>query len=121
MPAESADVERPLLLARRAARLVGPHHIWTKCTGSAGGRRVEPEGVVALGVHDARPGAHPLREPAVHDAGVAPGVLVHQRARQHPGDDLRVAVRMVGIAAPGRGPGPSLCTSSAPNDVLPGS
>ena len=77
--------------------------------------RIQPEGVVALSVHDAGAGAHPLREPAVHDAGVAPGVLVHQGARQHPGDDLGVAVRMVGDSRCPERTRSSLCTSSAPN------
>ena len=48
--------------------------------------------VVLLRMQDAAAGAHPLRQSGVDDPAVAGGVLVDQRALEHPGDDLHVAV-----------------------------
>jgi hypothetical protein len=45
-------------------------------------------------VQDPGAGAHPLRQAGVDDAGMPGGILVHQRALEHPGDDLHVLVRV---------------------------
>ena len=57
-------------------------------------RASQPPGVVLLAVQDAGARAHPLGQARVDHPRVALGVLVHQRALQHPGDDLHVLVRM---------------------------
>src|SRR3546814_5171087 len=58
------------------------------------GTALDPPGVVLLGVQDAGAGAHPLGQARVDHALVALGVLVHEGALKHPGDDLHVTVRM---------------------------
>src|SRR3954470_11615524 len=53
---------------------------------------LQAPGVVLLAVQDPGAGAHPLGQARVDDAVVPGGVLVHQRALHHPGDDLHVPV-----------------------------
>src|SRR3954470_15010840 len=55
---------------------------------------LQPPGVVLLAVLDPGAGAHPLGQTRIDDAVVARGVLVHQGALHHPGDDLHVPVRV---------------------------
>ena len=50
--------------------------------------------IVLLTVHDSGTGAHALGESRIDDAGVADGILVHERTAKHPGHDFHVLVRM---------------------------
>src|SRR5262249_55761011 len=54
------------------------------------------------GVPDAAAGAHTLGQARVDEAGVAERVLVLELARQHPGHDLHVLVRVGVEASAGR-------------------
>src|SRR5688500_2163047 len=78
-----------LLVARGDAALVGHdphlHEVDGLVVAVAAG---EPPGVVLLRVEDAGAGAHPLGQPGVDDAGVTGGVLMDERALQHPRHDL---------------------------------
>ena len=65
-------------------------------TGSA------PTGSGDLGVHHARAGRQHLHRAGHDHAGVPVVVGVRAAPRQHPGDDLEVAVRVVGEAGAGR-------------------
>src|SRR6476620_4356052 len=66
----------------------GTTHIWTKCTGSRWD--CSPVRVHESFFSECRM----PRQAGVYHAGVPSGVLVYQRATQHPSHDLHVAVGM---------------------------
>ena len=85
-----------LLIAGRGAGLVGPDPHLDEVHRLCWARRIDPVGIVALGVHDARTCAHPLRQSGIDQARVAVRVLMDKRAGKYPGDDLGVTMGMVG-------------------------
>src|SRR3954447_8134846 len=91
---EQGVVNLQLLVAQGDTALVGHDpHLHEVHRVAVGVAALQP-GVVLLAVQDAGAGAHPLGQAGVDDAVVAGGVLVHQGALHHPGDDLHVPVRM---------------------------
>ena len=87
--------ERLLLVARRAARVRGQDPDLEEVDELVG-RGVE------LAVRDARAGGHPLHVARPDHRAGAHAVLVLERALEHVGDDLHVAVRVGAEALPGR-------------------
>src|SRR3954470_21941575 len=92
---EQGVVNLELLVAGDDAALVGhdPHLDEVHRVG-VGVAALQPPGVVLLAVLDPGAVAHPLGQTRIDDAVVARGVLVHQGALHHPGDDLHVPVRV---------------------------
>ena len=78
----------------------------TPARGPARRARARPAGTGAprpvgdLGVHDAAAGGEPLHRAGPDDVR-EPRRGVPQRALEHPGDDLEIGMRMVGIPVPG--------------------
>src|SRR3954469_177103 len=92
---EQGVVDLELLVAGGDPALVGQDpHLDEVHRVAVGVAALQPPGVVLLAVLDPGAGAHPLSQAGVDDAVVARGVLVHQGALHHPGDDLHVAVRV---------------------------
>src|SRR4051795_12088643 len=92
---EQGVVDLELLVAGGDAALVGDDpHLDEMHRVAVGVAALQPPGVVLLAVQDPGAGAHPLGQARVDDAVVPGGVLVHQRALHHPGDDLHVPVRV---------------------------
>src|SRR3954447_324854 len=92
---EQGVVDLELLVAGDDAALVGHDpHLDEVHRVAVGVAALQAPGVVLLAVLDTGAGAHPLSQARVDHAVVARGVLVHQGALHHPGDDLHVPVRM---------------------------
>src|SRR3954467_750674 len=99
---EQGVVDLELLVAGGDAAPVGNDpHLDEVDRVAVGVAALQAPGVVLLAVQDPGAGAHPLGQARVDDAVVPGGVLVHQRALHHPGDDLHVPVR-VGLEAEAR-------------------
>src|SRR3954465_9594637 len=99
---EQGVVDLELLVAGGDAAPVGDDpHLDEVHRVAGGGAALQAPGVVLLAVQDPGAGAHPLGQARVDDAVVPGGVLVHQRALHHPGDDLHVPMR-VGLEAEAR-------------------
>src|SRR3954469_6498211 len=92
---EQGVVDLELLVAGGDAAPVGDDpHLDEVHRVAVGVAALQAPGVVLLAVLDPGAGAHPLGQARVDDAVVARGVLVHQGALHHPGDDLHVPVRV---------------------------
>ncbi len=78
-------------------------------------------GVGDLAVADARPGRQHLRATGLDDVPRAGRVGVDERALEHPGDDLQLRVRVLGIAGRGRSSTSSLWQTRGPKPRLAGS
>jgi hypothetical protein len=91
------ETQLPLLVARWGTRLVGPDPHLDEVNRLGWTRRIDPVGIVALSVHNARTCAHPLGQSGKDQPRVAMRVLMDQQAGKYPGDDLGVMMGMVRV------------------------